>query len=346
MLDKKDSPYMEKLFLNTLLGKKSEQTPIWFMRQAGRYLPEYKQVRSTTKNFLEFCYSPQKAAEVTLQPIERFGFDAAIIFSDILVIPDALGMDVRFVQNEGPKLEALQGQACVDKLNYDQEFLSPVYEAIKLTRSDLCQSKALIGFAGAPWTLATYMVEGGGSKDYLKTKTLSYAQPELFIKLIDKLTDAVSKHLIAQVEAGVDALQIFDSWAGVLTQEQFSKWSIEPTRKIVENVRKVFPDIPIIGFPKGVGVFYKDYAEQTGVNAISFDQHMSASWIKDNIDITVQGNLDPVQLMTDPDGAVKYARQLIDLMQDKPFIFNLGHGILQHTPIENVEAVLAEVKKL
>jgi uroporphyrinogen decarboxylase len=346
MLDKKDFPYMKKLFIETLLGKKSKQVPIWFMRQAGRYLPEYKQVRSTTSNFLEFCYSPEKAAKVTLQPIDRFDFDAAIIFSDILVIPDALGMDVKFIKNEGPKLKALESESDIDNLNYDEEFLSPVYEAIKLTRSDLCQSKALIGFAGAPWTLATYMVEGKGSKDYLKTKTLSYEQPELFSKLIDKLVDAVSKHLISQIDAGVDALQIFDSWAGVLTQEQFLKWSIEPTRKIVENVRKVYPDIPIIGFPKGVGVFYPDYAKQTGVTAISFDQFMSSMWIKDNIDITVQGNLDPVQLMTDKNGAVQYTRRLLELMQDKPFIFNLGHGILQYTPIENVHAVVNEVKKV
>ncbi|PIR37644.1 MAG: uroporphyrinogen decarboxylase [Alphaproteobacteria bacterium CG11_big_fil_rev_8_21_14_0_20_39_49] len=346
MLDRKDSPNVEKLFISTLNGTKNKQTPIWFMRQAGRYLPEYKQVRNSTGNFLELCYSPQKAAEVTLQPIERFGFDAAIIFSDILVIPDALGMDVNFVKNEGPKLKAIENESDIDKLNYDEGFLSPVYKAIKITKDQLCGSRALIGFSGAPWTLATYMIEGGGSKDYLKTKTFSYSHPELFSLLIDKLVDSVSKHLIAQVSAGVDALQIFDSWAGVLTQGQFEKWSIEPTGKIVENVRKVHPKIPIIGFPKGAGVFYKDYSKRTGVNAISFDQNMSALWIRDNVDVTVQGNLDPVMLMADKKAAVEYTRKLLDIMQDKPFIFNLGHGILPQTSIENVQAVIDEVKKV
>lgn len=344
MLDKKESTHMEKLFINTLLGKKSKQVPIWFMRQAGRYLPEYKEVRNTTSNFLEFCYSPQKAAEVTLQPISRFDFDAAIIFSDILVIPDALGMDVSFVQNEGPKLKALENDVDITNLKYDENFLSPVYEAIKITRSSLAKDKALIGFVGSPWTLATYMIEGGGSKDYLKTKIWSYEKPESFLNLIDILTDAVSKHLIAQVKSGVDALQIFDSWAGVLTPDQFEKYSINPTLKIVKNVRKVYPNIPIIGFPKGVGVMYKDYAEKTGVNAISIDQYMPALWIKENVNIPVQGNLDPVLLMSDKNGAVDYAKNIIQIMKDKPFIFNLGHGILQYSPIENVQAVVDAVR--
>ena len=278
MIDHKLSNMTDKLFIDTLLGKKSDKIPIWFMRQAGRYLPEYKKVRDSTNSFLEFCYSPDKASEVTLQPIKRFDFDAAIIFSDILVIPHALGMDVRFIKNEGPLLNAIKNETDVNNLQYKAKILNPVYEAINITKSKLEKNKSLIGFAGAPWTLATYMIEGCGSKDYLKTKTFSYQNKQLFAKIIDILVDSVSKHLIAQIEAGVDALQIFDSWAGVLTEEQFKKYSIDPTKKIVDNVRKIYPAIPIIGFPKSAGVLYKKYAKETSVNAMSFDQYMPASW--------------------------------------------------------------------
>lgn len=344
MLDHKLSNQTGKLLIDTLLGNKSKKIPIWFMRQAGRYLPEYKKIRESTNSFLEFCYSPDKASEVTLQPIKRFDFDAAIIFSDILVIPDALGMEVRFITNEGPVLTSIKNENDVNNLEYDKTKLFPVYEAINITKTKLEKNKALIGFAGAPWTLATYMIEGGGSKDYLKTKAFSYQNKKLFTKIIDLLVNSISKHLIAQIEAGVDAVQIFDSWAGVLTHEQFKKYSIDPTAKIVSNIRKIYPNIPIIGFPKSAGVLYRQYAKETAVNAISFDQYMPASWIKENIDIPVQGNLDPVLLMTDKKGAVDSAKRLIDIMQEKAFIFNLGHGILQDTPIENVEAVVREVK--
>jgi uroporphyrinogen decarboxylase len=335
MLDK-------NLLLSKLSGKKSNQTPVWFMRQAGRYLPEYMEVRNTTSNFLEFCYSPKKASEVTIQPITRFDFDAAIIFSDILVIPDALGMDVSFIKNEGPKIIPLSD---IESLNFNQDKLLPVYEAIKLTRSNLAPNKDLIGFAGAPWTLATYMIEGGSSRDFLKVKNLVYSDPKYFAQIIEILVDAVACHLIKQVESGADILQLFDSWAGTLSPSEFFKWSIEPAKKIVSKVKSKYPDVPIIGFPRGAGVLYKDYAENTGVDAISFDQHIPCDWIAKNINIPVQGNLDPVLLFSNKDEALKQTKIILDTFKNKPFIFNLGHGILQHTPIENVAAVVKTVKE-
>lgn len=332
------------LFLKTLSGKTEKKIPVWFMRQAGRYLPEYMEVRNSTSNFLEFCYTPSKAAEVTLQPIRRFDFDAAIIFSDILVIPDALGMDVKFVKNEGPVLEAIKEQSDIKKLKFNEDFLNPVYEAISLTRDKLPKDKSLIGFSGAPWTLATYMIEGGGSKDYFATKKFSYQNEDDFSNLIDILSDSVTKHLINQINAGADALQIFDSWSGVLTEYQFEKWVIKPAAKIISEIKKQFPDVPVIGFPKGAGVFYKKYAEVTGINAISFDQNMPCGWIKDNINITVQGNLDPIALAFSKEKALDSTKKIIETFKDKPFIFNLGHGIIPQTPIENVEEVVKFVK--
>jgi uroporphyrinogen decarboxylase len=343
MLEKKDS-LNEKLFIKTLLGNKENKVPVWFMRQAGRYLPEYMAIRNTTSNFLEFCYSPDKASEVTLQPIRRFDFDAAIIFSDILVIPNALGMNVEFVKNEGPQLGAIQNNSDIKNLKFNQDKLQPVYEAIELTRKKLSAEKALIGFAGAPWTLATYMIEGGGSRDFQKTKVMAYSDPKNFSIIIEILVESVSQHLINQVKAGADCLQIFDSWAGALTEDQFAKWVIEPTKKIVQNVKSACSSTPIIGFPKGCGVFYKNYAEKTGVTATSFDQHMPCDWIAENINIPVQGNLDPVLLFSDKQKAVEQTKIILEKFKHRPFIFNLGHGILQHTPIENVQAVVDVVK--
>lgn len=337
MLNKNE--YTNQLVSEVLSGKVSGNVPVWFMRQAGRYLPEYLEVRAKTSNFMEFCYNSELASKVTLQPIERFGFDAAIIFSDILVIADALGMNVSFVKNEGP---VVKGD--LSNLVYNQDKLKPVYDAINLTRKILSSDKVLIGFAGAPWTLATYMVEGGSSRDFVKVRSLAYSDGVYFSGLIDILVDAVSKHLIRQIEAGADILQLFDSWAGVLPQGEYEKWVIEPAKKIVSNVKAKYPDVKIIGFPKGSGLFYKSYAENTGVDAISFDHNMPCEWVADNIKIPVQGNLDPVLLASNKDEAVIEAKKIIDIFKDKPFIFNLGHGILPHTPIENVEAVINTVR--
>ena len=331
-----------KLFNETLKGINKSKTPIWFMRQAGRYLPEYREVRNNVNNFMEFCYNPKLASKVTLQPIDRFDFDAAIIFSDILVIPDALGLDVSFVKGQGPIVKGTSDD--LSKLKFNINKLNPVYEAIELARSNLSTEKTLIGFAGCPWTLATYIIEGGSSRDFIKTKELAYSNPSYFNELINILTESIIEHLIEQVKAGAEVLQIFDSWSGVLTESQFNKWTIEPAKKIVNGVKSVYPEIPIIGFPKGAGTLYKDYSIKTGVDAISFDQNMSRKWICDNVDIPVQGNLDPVLLASNKDEALKEVANILDCFKGKAHIFNLGHGILPHTPIENVESVIEFIR--
>lgn len=319
--------------------------PVWLMRQAGRYLEEYRQVRSTTNSFLEFCYNPEKAAEVTLQPIKRFDFDAAIIFSDILVIPDALGVGVSFQVGEGPILEKINASA-LEKLQYESNKLKPIYEAIKIVRRDLHPEKSLIGFVGAPWTLATYMVEGGGSKDFYNVKSWAYSDSKSFSKLIYILADSIIEHACAQIESGVNVLQIFDSWAGVLAAgDEFTKWSIEPTAYIISKIKEKYPSIPIIGFPRGAGVSYVAYANNTAVDAISVDYNMPIEWIADNVDIAIQGNLDPMLLKNNKHEALLQAKKILNTMRGHKFIFNLGHGILPQTPIENVSSLVKCVKE-
>ncbi len=333
-----------KTLLKTLKGEVLACPPMWLMRQAGRYLSEYKQVRATTSSFLEFCYSPEKATEVTLQPIRRFGFDASIIFSDILVIPDAMGMNVSFVANEGPKLEVLLPENGLDTVSFDKSHLKPVYEAITKTRKALPKETTLIGFAGAPWTLATYMLEGKSSKEHQASRQVMYRYPEFFAALMDKLIDAVAEHLIAQVNAGAEVLQLFDSWAGSLTEEEFITWSLEPAKKIVKKVKAIYPEIPIIGFPRKAARMYPLYAKETGIDALGFDYSISPEWIRDNVLIPVQGNLDPLLLALDKEKALKATRELLECFKGKPYIFNLGHGILPFTPIEHVEALVATVR--
>lgn len=334
---------MNQPILEILKGNNSYSTPpIWLMRQAGRYLPEYLKTREKAGDFLKLCYNPKFANEVTLQPIKRFAFDASIIFSDILVIPHAMGQDVSFIKGKGPVL----GDLDIEKLDFNLDFLKAVYEAIKLTRATLPLKTTLIGFSGAPWTLATYMLEKGTSKDFLKVKEFAYKDSKQFDVLLNKLCDAVALHLIEQAKNGAQILQIFDSWAGILTPSQFQEYSIKPTKSIVNKVKEHFPDIPIIGFARGAGVKYKEYAEYSGVDAISFDQFTPPKWIYDNIKIPVQGNLDPVLLMTNKQEMIKQVKLLKDLFKDKPYIFNLGHGILPSTPIENVHAMIDEIRRV
>jgi uroporphyrinogen decarboxylase len=334
-----------KPLLQTLANEVLEHPPIWLMRQAGRYLQEYREVRKQTKDFLSFCYSPDKASEVTLQPIRRFGFDAAIIFSDILVIPDALGMDVRFVENEGPRLEPLLLEnKDLDKLRYSAKHLSPVYEAIRLTKTALPKKTTLIGFAGAAWTLATYMLEGKSSKEHQETRKMIYQNQEQFEELIAILIEAISVHLIAQIEAGAEVLQIFDSWSGSLTEEEFVKYSISPTREIIAKVKSKYPQVPIIGFPRKAGRMYPSYANETGIDALGFDFSISPKWIRENISIPVQGNLDPLILAVDKEKALHQARELKECFKGRPYIFNLGHGILPYTPVSHVEALVETVR--
>lgn len=291
-----------KLFIKTLRGEKNDRVPFWFMRQAGRYLPEYMALRKEAGSFLDLCYNPDFATEVTLQPIRRFNVDAAILFSDILVIPHALGQDLAFKVGEGPVLTPVNNLEKLDALSNKSlhDHLNPVYQAVSNLSKALPEHVALIGFAGAPWTVATYMVNGRGSKDQAETRLMAYQDRETFTKLIDLLVSSTSEYLIRQVDHGAEALQIFDSWSGTLPADEFIKWCVEPVQKIVENIRAVHPDVPIIGFPKGAGAKIKNFVKKTKVNAVSIDTSTSTTWVQNVMQplCTVQGNLDPLLLVS------------------------------------------------
>lgn len=342
----------KKNFLEALKKHKTDHIPFWFMRQAGRYLPEYMELRAKAGSFLNMAYNPDFAAEVTMQPIRRFGMDAAIIFSDILVIPHALGQHLEFVQGEGPKLEAIRSSADFSKLNFNrfQSTLAPVYQAIRNTRSMLAAegfaSTALIGFAGAPWTVASYMVEGGGSKEFLHVKKMAYADPQGFAILIDTLVEATAAYLIEQVNAGAESLQIFDSWAGALDSHQFKRWVIQPTRDIVRLVKATHPHVPIIGFPRCAGYNYIAYIQETGVDAVSLDHQIDTKWAARSlqVQVPVQGNLDPICLLAGGDALKLAAEKIIGDLSGAPFVFNLGHGINKDTPIAHVEQLVKIIR--
>lgn len=333
-------------FLETLAGRRFATPPVWLMRQAGRYLPEYRAVRATTRSFLEFCYTPDKAVEVTLQPIRRFGFDAAIIFSDILVVPDALGQKVWFEEGEGPKLEALTDPAQFARLSRARlaDHLAPVYEAIRQTRAALPRETALLGFAGAPFTLACYMIEGSGSRDFAKVKKWAYGHPESFGLLIDLLVESVVDHLSNQVEAGVDGVQLFDSWAGVLPEEQLFRWSLDPMVRIATGLRERHPNVPVLAFPRAVGPAALMYRRPDSFSALSLDTGIGAHWAAKKLQphICVQGNLDPIMLVAGGAALEREARRILDKLGHGSFIFNLGHGVVPQTPPEHV-AQLVEI---
>jgi len=339
----------QKKLLQALAGEKTEIPALWLMRQAGRHLKEYMEIRAKAKNFLDFCYTPDLSVEATLQPVRRYGFDAAILFSDILVIPDALGQHVEFVPGTGPKLEAISTVEELGKLKPDRlhDHLAPVYEAIGRIREELTHlpgENTLIGFAGAPWTVATYVVEGGGSKDYQKTRKWAYGAPEEFGALIDILVDATSEYLIRQIDSGVEAVQIFDSWAGVLSPGQFDRWVIEPTKKIIGRIREAHPNTPIIGFPRGAGLLYQRFVQETDVDGVSIDATVPLAWAAENLQnhCAVQGNLDNLALLTGGPAMEAEIAHILAAFSDGPFIFNLGHGILPETPVPHVER-LAEL---
>jgi uroporphyrinogen decarboxylase len=333
----------ERPFLAPFKGISGSRPPWWMLRQAGRYLPEYWEVRNRSKGFLDLCFTPELAAEVTLQPIRRFGMDAAIVFSDILVIPHALGQSVSFVQGEGPKLEPI----AVERLEARGagERLKPVYETIRRVRAALPPEKALIGFAGSPWTVATYMVEGGSSRDHARIKHLAIFDPLTFARLIDRVVTSTIDYLRRQADAGVDALQLFESWAGILPEPMFRQWVIEPTKRIVEGVRATHPGIPIIGFPRAAGAMIATYAEETGVDAINLDPTVPIGWARSAIASKVlQGNLDPAILVAGGQMLDDEVARICDAMADRPFVFNLGHGIVPETPPDHVARV-AELLK-
>jgi len=339
----------EKPFLNALKGQAQAVPPLWLMRQAGRYLPEYRALRGQSPNFLEFCYTPELATEVTLQPLRRYGFDAAILFSDILVVPDALGQRVRFLEGEGPVLDPIEDAAGIAGLRFDGalEHLSPVLETVARLSREIPETTALIGFAGAPWTVATYMVEGGGSKDHAKARIWAYAAPDSFARLIDLLVETTAAYLIAQVAHGAEALQLFDTWAGVLAPSQFARWVVEPTRDIVARVRAAYPEVPIIGFPRGAAMLYPDFVRRTGVTGVSIDNSVPPEWARDHIQglACVQGNLDNMALVAGGEAQDAETRRILEALSGGPFIFNLGHGILPTTPPEHVARLVETVRR-
>lgn len=339
---------MSKPFLQALTGKTVSPPPIWLMRQAGRYLAEYRAVRKRVGGFLDLCYTPELAVEVTLQPIRRFGFDAAILFSDILVVPHALGQRVEFVEGEGPKLEPVTDTAGLKRLSIDslQSRLEPVYETVERLARALPSETALIGFAGAPWTVATYMVEGGSSRDFATARGWGFSDPDGFSNLIDLVTDATAAYLSRQAEAGAEALQLFDSWAGVLSEDEFHRWVIAPTTRIVSFLKERHPHIPVIGFPRGAGVMYEDYVRQTGVNAVSIDSTLPVTWAAEHLQplVPVQGNLDPLALLTGGEVLESAARAVLDGLGGGPSVFNLGHGIIKETPPEHVARLVEIVR--
>lgn len=338
-----------KKLIRALNGETMASPPFWFMRQAGRYLPEYREIRATAKNFLKFCYTPDLAVEVTMQPLRRLHTDAAIMFSDILVIPDALGQDVAFKEGEGPVLEPIRNVQQLDKLSTDglHDHLSPVYEILSRLSKEIPETTALIGFAGAPWTLAIYMVEGRGGTECGTARMWDYRDPVGFKKLIDLLVEAVSIYLIRQVEAGAEALQLFDSWSGVLSEDQFKRLVIEPNKQIVERVRAVHPYIPIIGFPRNAGTKYETFVKQTQMNGVSIDHSVGLEWARTHLQphTCVQGNLDNHVLITGGDALDEAVHKILRTFTDGPFIFNLGHGILPQTPPEHVERVAELVRQ-
>jgi uroporphyrinogen decarboxylase len=337
-----------KKLLRVLEGKREITPPVWLMRQAGRYLPEYRAVREKAGGFLDLCLNPKLAAEVTLQPVQRFGFDAAILFSDILVIPLALGRRVEFTTGEGPKLEPLRDMAALSGMReqVDQSVLAPVYETVQRVKAVLDERVALIGFCGAPWTVATYMVAGEATPDQAPARLFAYRDPEGFSRLIDHLVEASVEYLVKQLQAGADCVQIFDTWAGVLGPEQFDRWCIAPTQRIVEGVRRQIPWAKIIGFPRGAGAMALPYAEMTGISAIGIDWTFERTIARDTLQsrLPVQGNADPIALLSGGIALDREVEAVVRELGDGPLIFNLGHGILPDTPIAHVERMLKRLR--
>jgi uroporphyrinogen decarboxylase len=337
-----------KPMLRALAGEVMTRPPIWLMRQAGRYLPEYRAVRKNVADFLELCFSPELAIEVTLQPIRRYGFDAAILFCDILVVPYGLGQKVAFREGEGPVLEPVRNVADLASLDPApvRERLAPVYQAVRGIAAALPLAVALIGFAGSPWTVATYMVEGGTSRDFQTIRLWAYGDPEGFSRLIDLLVTATVEHLSAQIDAGVEIVQLFDTWAGILPEAAFRRFVIEPTRRIVAALSLRHPGVPIIGFPRGAGCLAEAYATETGVTAIGLDATMPLGVARDRLQRLrpVQGNLDPLLLVVGGAAMAAQARAILAALSGGPFVFNLGHGIVPQTPPDHVQRLVDIVR--
>lgn len=340
---------MTKPMLRALRGEALAVPPVWMMRQAGRYLPEYRATRAQAGSFLDLCYTPELAAEVTLQPIRRYGFDAAILFADILLIPQALGLDLRFVEGEGPRLSTVTSAADVAALRPVADIdatLAPVYETLRLVRGALPGETTLIGFAGAPWTVATYMVAGRGNPEQIPARSLLYRDGAAFDALIDRVTEATIAYLLAQIAAGAEVVKLFDSWAGALPGPQFHRYAIAPARRIAAAIAERHPDVPLIGFPRGAGAGYAAYVRETGVAAVALDTSVDPRWAAETLQprACVQGNLDPLLLVLGGEALVAGTRAVVEAFRGGAHVFNLGHGITPDASPDNVARMLEAIR--
>lgn len=332
--------------LETLKGTKQDVAPVWLMRQAGRYLPEYRELRAEKGGFLELVYDSEAAAEITVQPIRRFGFDGAILFSDILIVPHAMGQGLEFLAGEGPKLSPTLLEAELSDFTEAKERFDAVYETVRLTRAQIAPEVTMLGFAGSPWTVATYMIAGQGSKNQEPARLLAYRDPARMQAICDAISDMSVEYLRGQIDAGAEAVQLFDSWAGSLAPDEFERWVIAPNAKITAAIKASHPDTPVIGFPKGAGAKLPAYARETGVDAVGLDETLDPAWAHASLPegMPVQGNFDPLLLEAGGPMLTKRVRHIVDAFADRPHVFNLGHGIGQFTPIEHVEQLLAELR--
>ncbi|CAN7944254.1 unnamed protein product [Ixodes pacificus] len=340
MISKRENSLLQRV---AKTGKKESRVPFWFMRQAGRYLPEYHEVMQKSDGFMQACYNPKIVKEITLQPIKRLDVDAAIIFSDIMVIPDAMGYEIEFIKGKGPRVRELRENRILP-VEESIERLEPVFHGIREVRQSLDEKKSLIGFAGSPWTVATYIL--GKEKNFSAARKEAYTNSKRFKELIEKITELTAIYLVKQIDQGADIIQIFDSNSGLLPPNLFSNFVIEPTRKIVSSIKKTHPDTPIIGFPRGGGVMYKEFSDKTSVDVTSIDYSTPITWAKENVRGVLQGNLDPFVLAYDCKEAIERAKRIIEDCRETPLIFNLGHGIIPETPVENVEKLAKYLKSI
>lgn len=338
---------MPGLLLDTLNGTRGAEVPLWLMRQAGRYLPEYRELRAEKGGFLALAYDSEAACEITLQPIRRFGFDGAILFSDILIVPHAMGQHLEFLAGEGPRLSPRLLDAGLSNLVPDPSRYEPIYRTVRLCRARLDPSVTMLGFAGSPWTVATYMIAGEGSRDQHDARALAYRDPGALAAILEAIVQETVEYLSGQIEAGAEAVQLFDSWAGSLAPDEFARWVIAPNARIVAALKARHPATPIIGFPKGAGEKLPAYARETGVDAVGIDETLDPHWIAANLPagMPVQGNIDPLLLLAGSPALEERARFILAAFADRPHVFNLGHGIDRRTPIAHVERLIAAVRE-
>ncbi len=338
---------MPGLLLETLRGHRSGKVPLWLMRQAGRNLPEYRELRGEKGGFLELVYDTEAAAEVTLQPIRRFGFDGAILFSDILIVPHAMGQSLEFTTGEGPKLSPPLVDAALEAFQAVPERLAPIYRTVDKVSAVLGPETTLLGFAGSPWTVATYMVAGEGSRDQHAARAMAYRDPQAMQAIMDAIVNVTVEYLVGQAKAGAEAVQLFDSWAGSLAPDEFERWVIAPNEAITTRFREICPAVPVIGFPKGAGSKLPAYARETGIDAVGLDETVDPEWAVANLPepLPVQGNLDPLLLLTGGDALESRARHILSAFAGRPHVFNLGHGIDRRTPISHVERLVATIRE-